>query len=150
MSEWFTENRKEMWSDKDVTLMQLAMEAKAYEGSDTHREKSRQLPAAYKKDGTMAMVNAMGADHKNGSSWPCYLCGEHGHLFAKCPMLPALRKLAKREADSGGCGNTPTGVATVKFRDEMNGPRRDVAHLATSTGVDYVGMTDKTQREMGY
>ena len=146
--EWFTENRKGIWSDKDTTLMQLATEAKSYEGTDTHREKSRLLGAAYKKEGTMAMVNAV-EYNKGTSKWPCHLCEEMGHLWMKCPLMPALRAQLK-QATENGKDATSAAVSVLKCRNELSGLRRDVAQIALNAQVDYVGLTEETQREMGY
>ena len=148
--EWFNDNRREMWSDVSVTLMQLAIEAKAYEGTDTHTEKSRQLAAAYKKQGTMAMVHAMEPNAKfNNSQWTrCYLCENKGHAWHKCPLMPALRSQLKQANEDTAPSQTT--VSVVKYRNELSGLRSDVAHLANSTQVDHIGFTEETQREMGY
>ena len=149
--EWFNDNRKSMWIDSRVSLMQLATEAKAYEGSDVHVEKGRQLGQLYKKGGNMAMVLAVDSHSgNNGKSYAkCHLCDGQGHLLYKCPLLPGLRKLAK-QAMSGGGDTDVTQVLSVQVQDELSGIRNDLAHLATSTAVDYVGFTRGTQRAMGY
>ena len=140
-----------MWSDKTVTLMQLAIEAKAYEGTETHQEKSRQLAAAYKKQGSLAMVFAMDPNNTRfNNSWTkCYLCENKGHAWYKCPLMPALRSQLK-QANEGTAPSSNTPVSVVKYRNELSGLRSDVAHIANSTQVDHIGFTEETQREMGY
>ena len=36
---WFVENRKSIWMSQGATLMDLAIEARAYEGTDLHKER---------------------------------------------------------------------------------------------------------------
>jgi len=139
---WFTLNRREIWENELMTLIDLATEAKEYEGTEAHGKKGNQLLTQYQKLGAVETVGvnafkASGASQSSGSGGrrddKCWLCAESGHRIQSCGLLATLREMAKKNTEA------------VTDISEL---RQDVAAIACSASVDRNLLTDRSQREM--
>jgi len=138
---WFTLNRREIWENELMTLFDLALEAKEYEGTEAHGKKGNQLLTKAKAGAVETVgVNAFkasGASQSSGSGGrkddKCWLCAESGHRIQSCGLLATLREMAKKNTEAG---------------TDIRELRQDVAAIACSASVDRNLLTDRSQREM--
>jgi hypothetical protein len=131
---WFVENRKSIWMSQGATLMDLAIEARAYEGTDLHKERGAKLANEFKKGGMTAVVGNVNSRGKH--TIRCWFCGDAGHGKIECKTWKQLQQLL---AGAGKGGS--------EVQDDLADLRHDVAFIATATDTCKHGLSEKVRHE---
>ena len=97
---WFVENRKSIWMSQGATLMDLAIEARAYEGTDLHKERGAKLANEFKKGGMTAVIGNVNSRGKHPIR--CWFCGDAGHGKIECKTWKQLQQLLAGTGKGGG------------------------------------------------
>jgi hypothetical protein len=131
---WFVENRKSIWTSQVATLMDLAVEARVYEGTDLHKERGAKLSNEFKKGGMTAVIGNVNSRVKQ--TIHCWFCGDAGHRKIDCKTWKQLQQLL-----------AGTGKGGTEVQDDLADLRHDVAFIATATDTCKAALSEKVRHE---
>ena len=114
--------------------MDLAIEARAYEGTDLHKERGAKLANEFKKGGMTAVIGNVNSRGKHPIR--CWFCGDAGHGKIECKTWKQLQQLL-----------AGTGKGGAEVQDDLADLRHDVAFIATATDTCKHGLSEKVRHE---